>query len=187
MLIAPSWGVKNVLESCGERLVELLLENGYEVIVRPHPETFRLSPIMIDILAKKFGNDPAFTLERSVATDDSLLRSDVLICDCSGVAFEYAFGTERPVLFLDVPHKIRNENFKELGIEPLELSIRPKIGTIVSPEKLDTVPQVIEELKASQTEYKECIVKLREQTGYAFGHSSRIGARHIIDLCNTKT
>ena len=41
-------------------------------------------------------------METSVATNDSLIESDLLICDCSGVALEYALGTERPVLYVDV-------------------------------------------------------------------------------------
>jgi YidC/Oxa1 family membrane protein insertase len=184
VLIAPSWGERNVLESCGESLVDLLLEKGYKVIVRPHPETVRRTPELIDMLDIKFGKNPAFTLERSVATYDSLLRSDVLICDSSGVVFEYAFGTERPVLFLEVPYMVRNEKYKELDIEVFELSLRSEIGVLVSPEDLDTVPEVIEKLKANKMEYKERIVKLREQNVYAFGHSSKIGAKHIIDLVN---
>ncbi len=52
-----------------------------------------------------------------MTTDDSLLRADVLICDISGIALEYVFGTERPVLFLDVPLKIHNPRFKELEKE----------------------------------------------------------------------
>jgi len=182
VLIAPSWGAANVLESCGERLVKLLLVAGYKVIVRPHPETVRHSPDLIASFASKFGNNLHFTLEKSVATDDSLLQADVLICDCSGVSLEYAFGTERPVLFLDVPIKIRNQRFKELGIEPLELSLRPEIGVVVLPEKLDTVPQVISELVASRAVYKKRMAKLRKQNVYAFGHSSDIGAKYIINI-----
>jgi len=187
VLIAPSWGVRNVLESCGESLVDLLLEKGYEVIVRPHPETIRRTPELIDMLDIKFAKNPAFTLERTVATYDSLLRSDILICDSSGVVFEYAFGTERPVLFLDVPYMVRNEKYKELDIEVFELSLRSEIGVVVSPEALDTVPEVIEKLKANKMEYKERIAQLRERNVYAFGHSSKIGAKHIIDLANANS
>ena len=187
ILIAPSWGTANVLESCGERLVELLLEAGYKVIVRPHPETVRRSPNLIALFASQFGNNPHFTLETSVATDDSLLQADVLICDCSGVSLEYAFGTERPVLFLDVPLKIQNQRFKELGIEPLELSLRTEIGVIVPPEKLDAVPQVISELAANSAVYKKRIAKLRKQNVYAFGHSSDIGAQCIINMVARET
>lgn len=182
VLIAPSWGVGNVLESYGEHLIELLLEAGNEVIVRPHPETVRRSPNLVALFASKFGNNPNFTLETSVATDDSLLRADVLISDYSGIALEYAFGTERPVLFLDVPTKIRNQRFRELGIEPLEFSLRPKIGTIVSPEKLETVPRVVSSLIENGITYRDAIVALRKQYVYSFGHSSEIGAQYIISL-----
>ena len=182
ILIAPSWGPKNVLESCGESLVELLLNNGYDVIVRPHPETIRRSRQLIDALANRFGRHQNFTLEESVATDDSLIESDILICDCSGVALEYAFGTERPVLFLDVPYKIQNKNYKELNIEPLELLVRSEIGIVVSPERLESIPEVIMKLIDKQMEYKKKIIQLREKYVYNCGESSRIGAEHVIGL-----
>lgn len=186
ILIAPSWGADNVLESCGERLVDIVLQAGYEVIVRPHPETVRRFPQLVALFSSKFGNNPNFTLETSVATDDSLLQADVLICDCSGVALEYAFGTERPVLFLDVPYKIQNQRFEEIGIEPLELSLRPEIGVLVSPENLDTIPQVITSLMADSRAYKKRIAKLRKECVYTFGHSSEIGANYIITLTMDK-
>ena len=187
ILIAPSWGDANVLESCGQRLVGLLLDVGYEVIVRPHPETVRRSPDLVDRFASEFGEKPAFTLETSVATDDSMLKADVLICDCSGIALEYAFGTERPVLFLDVPLKIRNPEYDDLGMEPLELSLRTKMGVVASSEDLDAIPQVIAELQTKSESYKKSIAELREQNVYAFGRSSEIGARCIIDALTETT
>lgn len=187
VLIAPSWGVANVLESCGEELVGLLLREGYQVIVRPHPETMKRSPGLISRLASKFGKSPNFTLEKSVATHDSLLRADVLICDCSGVALEYALGTERPVLFLDVPVKVNNEKYRDLNIEPLELATRAKIGVIVKPEELATVPSVISHLISAAPQYKSTIIKLREQYVFHFGKSAQIGANYIQRLISQET
>ncbi len=187
ILIAPSWGTASVLESCGERLVEILLEAGYGVIVRPHPETIKRSPDLIDLFVSKFSNNPNFILEMSVATDDSLLRADVLISDYSGITLEYAFGTERPVIFMDVPYKVRNERYKELGLESLESSLRSEIGEVVSLEKVETVPEVISNLISKRLSYKKHITKLRNQHVYAFGHSSDIGAQYIIDLTMKRT
>jgi YidC/Oxa1 family membrane protein insertase len=184
IIAAPSWGNNNILESCGERLANLLLENGYEVIIRPHPETLKRTPEMIHSLVAKYGDNPDFTLEKSVVNTDSVLKSDVLICDYSGIGLKYAFATERPVLYLDVPYKIRNEKYEELDIEPLELALRSEIGIVVSLEELDTIPQVIEKLINDKMEYKKNIRKLREQYIFALGSSSEIGATHIIDLAN---
>ena len=187
ILIAPSWGADNVLESCGEELVGLLLREGYQVVVRPHPETVKRSPGLIAQLTTKFGKSPNFTLEKSVATHDSLLRADVLICDCSGVALEYALGTERPVLFLDVPVKIKNEKYRDLSIEPLELATRTKIGVIVKPEELATVPTVISQLVSAAPRYKNAIIKLREQYLFHFGKSAEIGANYVQRLISQET
>lgn len=187
ILIAPSWGADNVLESCGEELVGLLLREGYQVVVRPHPETLKRSPGLIAQLTTKFGKNPNFILEKSVATHDSLLRADVLICDCSGVALEYALGTERPVLFLDVPVKIKNEKYRDLNIEPLELATRTKIGVIVKPEELATVPTVISQLVSAAPQYKNTIIKLREQYLFHFGKSAEIGANYVHRLISQGT
>jgi len=184
VLIAPSWGKMNILESCGEKLVELLLSANYNVIVRTHPETVKRTPQMLDHLAGKFNQHPDFTLERSIATNDSLLKADVMICDCSGVALEYALGTERPVLFLDVPRKIRNQNFQDLGIEPFELSIREQIGTVVPPRELDSIPKEIDKLIAGQKEYQQHITELRRQYIFCFNQSARVGAEEIINIAN---
>lgn len=185
VLIAPSWGDDNVLESCGDRLVSLLLETGHRVIVRPHPETVRRRSDLMALFTSKFGENPHFTLELSVATNDSLLQADVLISDCSGVYLEYALGTERRVLFLDVPVKIKNPSFEELGITPLELSLRNEVGVVVPLEKLDEVPQIISDLSTSGASYVGRLAELRKQYVYHFGHSSEIGARHILRFAAT--
>jgi YidC/Oxa1 family membrane protein insertase len=44
VMIAPSWQMDNILESCFEQTVEPLLTQGYEVIVRPHPEFVKRFP-----------------------------------------------------------------------------------------------------------------------------------------------
>jgi YidC/Oxa1 family membrane protein insertase len=182
ILVAPSWGKDNVIESCGKKLVEVLLESGYEVIVRPHPETLHRSPQVVKALDSEFKEYPGFFLERSVATDDSLLKADILISDCSGVALEYAFGTERPVIFLEVPYKIQNDKYLEIGIEPLELSLMSKIGVKASPENLDAVPGLIESLIKKKTKFKEELIKQRQENVFAFNRSSIVSARHVMDM-----
>jgi CDP-glycerol glycerophosphotransferase (TagB/SpsB family) len=186
ILVAPSWGKQNVIESCGRDIVDVLLKSGFEVIVRPHPETLRRSRETVDALEKEFKGNGSFTLERSVASDDSLLRADVLISDCSGVTMEYAFGTERPVIFMDVPYKIQNDRYTELGIEPLELSLMPKTGVKVSPEELETLPGVIDALLKKKEEYREEIATLREEYVYSFNNSSKISVRHILEVIRSK-
>ncbi len=186
VLVAPSWGNENILESCGEKLVKLLLDSNYHVIVRPHSETIKQRPEIIEKLKKLYLTHPHFALELSGHKNDSLLKADVLISDYSGIAFVYAFGTERPVLFLDVPKKVKNPKYKELGMEPLELSLRSQVGAVLLPEDIDKVPGTVEKLIKNKASYKSRAARLRKKYIYAFGKSAQAGAQHILEMYRKK-
>tara|TARA_Y100001970_G_scaffold15871_1_gene17830 strand:+ start:13753 stop:14895 length:1143 start_codon:yes stop_codon:yes gene_type:complete len=181
ILIAPSWGNKNILETCGVELVNVLLASNYNVIVRPHPETVKRNQGLIKALENNFAKNPYFTLERSVFSDSSIIEADILICDCSGIAIEYAFGTNRPVIFIDVPLKIQNQNYKDLGMEPLEVSIREKIGIIMKPDQLTKIPETISILLKNKKNYKKQIEDLRNEYVFSIGDSSEIAAQEILN------
>lgn len=187
VLIAPSWGEHNIVKTCGKKLIENILENTvYSVILRPHPEIKKHMPKLLQEYQNLFGSNDRFTLETSVATNKSMLKADLLITDLSGIALEYAFGTERPTLFIDLPYKIKNKNYKDFGIEPLELGIRSDIGSVVSPENIDTVYKTITHMIKNQKNYKTKINELRNKHVFEFGNSSQIAAQTILDVYKRK-
>jgi len=182
VLLAPSWAANNVLEMHGVELVGSLLDAGYFVIVRPHPETTKRSPELLSRFEGAFGDSEHFLLERSVRTDDSLLRADVLITDWSGIALEYAFGTERPVVYIDVPRKVHNEQYEELGIEPFEVRMREKLGVVVQPDELGEIARTVGRMVEDHSIYCDRIRSLRAENVFNFGRSSDVGAAHIEKL-----
>lgn len=183
ILIAPSWGEHNIVKTCGKKLIRNILANAeYNLILRPHPETVRQESALLKEYEEEFGNNPRFTLETSVATNTSMLKADLLITDLSGIALEYAFGTERPVLFVDLPYKIKNPNYKELGIEPLEISIRSEIGKIISPEEIDNVYEHIKNSLHNEALRQQKTALLRKKWVFELGNSSEIAAKTIKEL-----
>ena len=133
VLIAPSWGNEGAIESGeGEKIVDQLMKQGYQGTLRPHPQTIKFAKNKIDSILKKYGNHPLFSYEANVAGQDSLHESDIMISDWSGAALDYAFGLNKPVCFVDVPRKINNPDYKEIGIDAFEAEIRKKIGIIMT-------------------------------------------------------
>jgi len=61
------------------------------------------------------------------------------------------------------------------------LQLHPRLGDYI-PEKLATVLEVISMLQAEQAQNTQRIAKLREEYLYAFGHSSKICAEHVVRL-----
>ena len=53
VLLAPSWGKSAILSVYGEKIIEVLLNTGAHVIIRPHPQSFVSEKEMMDRLMSK--------------------------------------------------------------------------------------------------------------------------------------
>jgi YidC/Oxa1 family membrane protein insertase len=184
IIIAPSYGDNNLLERCGIKLIDILLKSNFRVMLRPHLRTLRDSIELIDSIEKKFEKNPNFALETGVIKFDSLNNSLCMISDWSGISLEYAFTFERPVIFIDVPKKVLNPNWSDIALEPIETSIRDKIGHIVSPNNLEEILDLVRILDKNTQNIGERIKEIREKTVYNIGESAKIGAEYIRQLCN---
>ena len=140
VLIAPSWGPDALLESCGRELVEELLGAGHYVTVRPHPMTTRDNPKLLGELRNLFEANPHFAMDLALASQGTVAASDIMISDWSGAALEYAFGLERPVLYIDVPRKVNNPEYQRIDCMPIEVGLRSEIGAVVAPDRLQETP-----------------------------------------------
>ena len=182
ILVAPSWGPNCLLETCGEKLIEILLSADYYVIVRPHPQTKRNSPNALKSIQERFSQQPNFSYEENIVSTQSLYSSDIMISDWSGAALEYSFGLELPVLFVDVPRKINNSEYDKILLEPLEVHIRSEIGTILPLDKIQVAPTLIEELCSHQGGRLEKIKLARDKWVFNVGDSGVKGAGYISQV-----
>jgi hypothetical protein len=131
ILVAPSWGPEGIIESgLGKNLIDQLLDLGHEVILRPHPRTIKFAKEKVTEIKNQHKDNPHLTFEENVSKQESFLQSDIMVSDWSGAAFEFALALNKPVIFCEVPRKINNTNYKDIEIEPFELSVREEIGVI---------------------------------------------------------
>jgi len=182
VLIAPTWGDTSIFNVCGEGLIETLLTAGFKVIMRPHYQTNRLTPAVIRNLRQRFQSNTNFEYIDRMGETLSLFRSDILVSDWSAMALEYSLGLEKPVLFIDVPRRIRNPDWQDLGIEPMEAAIRNEVGAIVAPEQLQQVPARIDELLSRRGEFTSHMRELRQQLVFNLGSSTLKGAEELARI-----
>jgi len=182
ILIAPSWGEHGLIELYGQVIIQTLLETGYNVILRPHPITFKKSKKIINDIQRNFENNPNFLLELDIRDSTSFFNSDCMISDWSGASLEYAFALEKPVLFVDVPKKINNPDYTELGIIPIEEKIRTEIGSVIQPTQLSDIVLHIENLWEKYDGTNQNIKSIKSKTVFNLGSSKKIGSKYIMDL-----
>ena len=132
VLIAPSWGdhglSKNLIAT--QKIIKNIDSIKLGAVFRPHPmnigdfdnENFTLDNCEIDLnLDLKNLHDYKF-----------------LITDCSGIALEYYFLTERPVLFINVPKKKKRKLiFAEKKLNLIEDEMKKILGTTIEPNEID--------------------------------------------------
>lgn len=182
ILIAPSYGPTAILEFCGAELVAVLLDAGLHVTVRPHPMTRTATPAVLDAVRDRYRTHERLVWEEDIGGTQSFHDSDIMISDWSGAALEYAFGRERPVLFIDVPRKLNNPDWERIGLPTIEDAIRDRIGAIVSPDRLDTAPDAIRGLLGRAEAMRGSLRAERGRWIYNVGHSAEVAADYIVAL-----
>ena len=102
ILVAPSWNKNrlNFINEDFEEILKNLLNAGYKVRFRPHPENFKRSKHILNFFEKKFKSED-FILDDSPGNKESMERAKCLITDNSGIAIEYTLLFKKPVLYFD--------------------------------------------------------------------------------------
>lgn len=182
VLIAPSWQEDNILDSCIDSLLDELLHKGLSVVVRPHPEYVKRYRSRLDeILARYEGYDGGdLEFELDFSSSDSIYNSDVVITDWSSTVFEFSYVTLKPCIFIDTPPKIYNPDYKEIGIEPLEITLRNVIGKSFSPDDLNGLSELINNMIDNKAEYSDIIEQARNKYVANFGSSAEASGKYII-------
>lgn len=182
ILIAPSWGVDNIIERLGEKLIELLLNQNYYVTLRPHPAFYSLK-VSHDLskIGALFAQNPNFTIENPYKESMAIYKADVMISDYSGVAMEFAFLRMAPVLFINVGLKVFNPSWEEWGYCPLEIGIREKIGVVAEPE-LQDIERALDKIFDQSKQFEKIIYKEREKYCYNFGKCAEQATEVINEI-----
>jgi hypothetical protein len=111
ILIAPTaskfYSDANLSKKLG-KMINLLLEEKYKIIYRPHPMdlTIKGNINLTNFLIEKFKDFSNFEFDISTSYIESYRKSKFLITDFSGTAYTYAFSTEKPVIFYSSLNKL---------------------------------------------------------------------------------
>ena len=186
ILIAPSWQKDNIVDLCLDELLEELKNNNYNIIVRPHPQQVRHMRDKFEQMKEKFKNNKNIVIQTDFSSNDTVFNADLMITDWSGIAYEYAYTTKKPVIFIDTPMKIMNSDYKKIDVEPFNIWARNEIGKVVKVEELKKVNKVIDDMLKNQKDYSKKIEKLVKDSVYNVGNSDEVGANYIINTIQTR-
>lgn len=189
ILIAPSWQEDNLLESVIDDLISTLLCEEYQIVVRPHPEYVKRYRPRIDAIISRWEDKigDGLVFETDFSSNSSIWSSDVLITDWSGIAYEYSYATLRPTLFVNTKMKVENPNWERVGITPLRISLRDKIGVSLNKEEVASrAADAVRDMIDHPDKWNSQIEAVRAENIFNLGHCGEEAASYIISRLTNK-
>ena len=184
VLLAPSWKSDCILNRFGSDFVRFLLKDpDYDIILRPHPQTYISYPEIMLKIEKDFIEEKRLVIDRNPSGIDSMIKADVMISDFSGIIWDYAFLFSKPVLILDVPLTLDGFEATELDRNNFwDVNHRENIGEIFSENDIESISLKVRNLIENLP--KNSIKELREKYVFNWNMAGEVSAKQIIDIVN---
>lgn len=178
VLVAPTWGKKGTLALCIDIVIPRLLESGYRVILRPHPQSYKSDAATIDTAFSRYGNNRMLRIDRNVESTASMLESTVMISDMSGIRFDYAFIYGKPVLTIENAICTEEHEIDVIGLDnPWDVLGPRNIGVVLSVEELNDIAGHVE---MAMSKSREKILSFRDEWVDNFGHAGDAVAEWLV-------
>ena len=150
ILLAPSWGKNGILSKFGSRFIDALIQTGYQIVIRPHPQSVTSEKEMLDNLKEKY---PQIEWNFDNDNFNILNRADLLISDFSGVIYDFSLILNKPVIYADTDFDTLPYDADWLDEKIWSLRVLPKIGTKLEEKDFPDLKNVIENtLKSKKLE-----------------------------------
>ena len=180
VLLAPSWGESGILNRYGSKIIDELLATGYDVIIRPHPQSFVSEKALLDNLMNKYPDSERLQWNRDNDNFEVLKKADILISDFSGVMFDFALVYDKPIIYTDTGFDKGPYDAWWLD-EPLWIfEVLPAIGKELNTENMHDLKNMIDECLSDQ-KYAEGRDRARKDTWAHQGESAERTADFLIN------
>ena len=144
VLLAPSWGKSGILSRFGEKLIDALIDTGYKIIVRPHPQSLITEKEMMDRLMSKYTDESKVIWNRDNDNFEVLRQADILISDFSGIIFDFTLVFDKPLIYTDTKYDIGPYDAYWIDEKPWTFRILPELGLELNEENVSNVKSLID-------------------------------------------
>ena len=172
VLIAPSWGASGILSKYGEQLITPLVETGWTVIIRPHPQSKISESDMLKKLEEKYKDAVNVTWDYNAENIGSLSQADIMISDFSSVIFDYCFLFDKPFLYCNNKFDHRPYDSGDLKETPWKFSVLKEIGVELNSAGFANIKEIISDACKSET-LKENRLKAKDTAWQNRGHAGK--------------
>lgn len=184
VLLAPTWGSNGLLARFGLDLLLPMAEAGFDLTIRPHPQSRTSEATMLAKLEKALAPFSNVRWDHATSALAAMVDSDVLVSDLSGIVFDYAFVLERPVVTGAMTVDTRGLEAGDLPWPAWELTKLSELGASIEPKNIRNLPDVIASLPPVDA-FAGHMRSLRAESLFNYRSSGRVAAEQLVALRKT--
>ena len=144
ILLAPSWGESAILAKYGSKIIDALLQTGFNLIIRPHPQTVSSEREILEPLLAAYPDSDCLEWNYDNDNFSVLAKSDIMITDFSGIILDYTFIFGKPLLYADTSFDSAPYDAAWFDEENWRLKILPELGIRLDEKDFPNMKAVIE-------------------------------------------
>lgn len=179
VLLAPSWGKSSIFQKYGGKMIEVLLKTDYDIIVRPHPQSFLSEKETMEKLMQEYPDSDRLKWNRDNDNFEVLRCADILISDFSGVIFDFSLVYDKPVIYADTEFDNGPYDAWWLDTPYWTFTALPRIGQKLTPDNLDSLKEMIEEC-IQDPKYAKGRQEAREETWEHKGDGAYLAVEYLL-------
>ncbi|MBE6013792.1 MAG: CDP-glycerol--glycerophosphate glycerophosphotransferase [Lachnospiraceae bacterium] len=178
VLLAPSWGTDSILNKYGERILKALVDTGYKIVVRPHPQSFISDADLMKSLQEKFPDNDMFSWNSDNDNFKVMYESDIMITDFSGIIFDYTFIFDRPLIYADTHMDKAPYDASWVEGEVWKLRILPELGQKLEESDFSRMKEIIDGVSDNEI-FKQGREKYRNIAWQCKGNSAKLTVDYL--------
>lgn len=151
VLLSPCWGPSAILSRYGEKLLDSLQATGWNIIVRPHPQSRISEKEILDRLTSRYKDMENIIWDYNSDNIFSLKKADIMISDFSGIIYDYTFLCDKPVMYVNADMDLRMyDAWYVPGQKPWQVNAVKKFGIELKESQFSNIKEIIQNARDSK-------------------------------------
>ena len=174
-----------MLTKYGSSPIETLLNAGYTVILRPHPQMYISQKELIEEIEKTLSIYKNLTIDRAPSGEKSMAISNILLSDFSGIIFDYFFIYEKPIVLIDDEISKGGLEAEDVEHEVWEFKVFKEITTSIYHNNIDQLPEIMN--ATLNQEISSRVEDLRKEALFNFPQAGEVATEQILTILKGKS
>jgi hypothetical protein len=181
ILVAPTWGDRTFFKFHGKKLLRVLVESGFSVILRPHPQSWISDKKLLNEIFFEFKSTTNLVIDKEISSENSFKKAGILITDItSGTLFDAAFLYKIPVVGFEFPWADGGYEASDIPNQSSARLLINDVGVILPVQNIDNISEVINSLGE-----REITQEIIDRHIFNFKNAGKVAADQLVSIYNS--